>query len=123
MLAEGRPVEAIVWRLVMTDPRWSAIAAAVSSVVPPRVQGPIDPPTRVPRRFWHLFWNGDPSTLNPSGDDAGFVATRMILSDELDAIAWALGSLPEEALLRAGSNRGADAQTRSMIANVLRYGR
>lgn len=123
VLAEGRPVEATVWRLVVTDPRWLSVAAAVTSTVPPDRPVREARPQRVPRRFWHLFWNGDPASLDPAGADSGFVATRMLLSNQPDAVAWALGSLPRAALERAASNRGADARTRSMIANAVRHGR
>jgi hypothetical protein len=79
---------------------------------------PLPEPARLPRRFWHLFWNADPSTLDLASD-ADYIATRMVLSDDVQALAWACAHLPADALRRAATNRAADAPTRALIANVL----
>lgn len=118
MLAEGTAVRATVWRLDATDPRWLAMAPTVARAVLPASP----PPNRaaaLPHRFWHLFWNVDPGTLDIAGRDAGFVATRLVLSRDTQAVAWALSHLDADALRHAAANRGADARARAMIRNSL----
>lgn len=103
------------WRL-KTGPRWGLIASAVAAVVLPVSQ----PQTvsRVPRRFWHLFWNADPAKLR-TDRDANYIATRMLLSTQLDAKGWALANLPPTALTAAAQNRAADTHLKAMVANAL----
>jgi hypothetical protein len=72
----------------------------------------------VPRHLWHAFWNESPEALRLP-EDAEHVATRLVLSRDPGAIAWALGNLPAPALRHAAANRGADAKTRSMVRNAL----
>jgi len=100
------------WRLVLGDP-WFAVAALVSATVLPAAQsGPR--PTRVPRRFWHLFWNAEPAALTVEAD-GGFIATRLILGPDLAARSWALGQLPAAALGQAAGNRAAGPALRAII--------
>ncbi len=61
-------------------------------------------PKIVPRRFWHLFWNADPLRL-PIAEHADFLATRMLLSDEPQAIAWAATNLPPDSIERTANMR------------------
>ena len=115
-LAEGRAVTGTVWR-ILHGPAWSAIAARVSTTVLPAPE-PVDAPRRLPRRFWHLFWNADPSALDVDRD-AGAIAVRMLLGDDLEALSWACAHLPADALRRATTNRAADDRLRSLVDNVL----
>lgn len=114
--AEGKAVAGALWR-IRPGRRWQAIAPAVAQTVLPAATA-LARPARLPRRFWHLFWNADPAALDLDAD-AAYIATRMLLSDDLQALAWACAHLPAEALRRAAANRAADPPTRAMIANVL----
>ncbi len=103
------------WRL-KTGPRWGPIASAVADVVLPVSK--TQPVSGVPRRFWHLFWNADPAKLR-TDRDAKYIATRMLLSTQLDAKGWALANLPPAALRAAAQNRAADAYVKAMVANAI----
>lgn len=61
-------------------------------------------PKVVPRRFWHLFWNADPLKL-PISEHADFIAARLLLSDEPQAIAWAAINLPPNSIERTAGMR------------------
>ena len=76
------------------------------------------PPTRVPHRFWHHFWNADPRNLVLPGD-AHYVADRLILSSDPEAWGWALDNLPVESLAKVAGSRGADPRSRAMIQNSI----
>lgn len=116
-LAEGTAVEGGLWR-VRIGPRWFRIAPVVATtVLPERTDWP-ESPTRLPRRLWHLFWNADPADLDLQAD-ADYIATRLVLSDDLQGLAWACAHLPAAALRVAAANRGADARTRALVDNVL----
>lgn len=115
-LAEGRAVTGSVWRLDI-GPAWLAIADRVGATILP-TPDPVPAPRGVPRRFWHLFWNADPAALDLERDGEA-VAVRMLLGDDLEALAWACAHLSPDALRRAAANRGADAQVRSLVDNVL----
>lgn len=115
-LAEGRAVSATVWR-IDAGPAWYAIADQVGTTTLP---APCRAPTAtgVPRRFWHLFWNADPAALDIERDGA-VIAVRILLGDDLEALAWACTHLPPDALRHAAGNRGADDRIRSLVDNVV----
>jgi hypothetical protein len=106
----------VVWR-IEHGAQWRTIASTVATTVLPRAAR-MARPDRLPRRFWHLFWNADPAALDLDAD-ADYLATRMVLSDDLQAMAWACAHLPASALRHAARSRAADAATRSMLDNVL----
>jgi hypothetical protein len=116
-LAEGEAVEGGLWRLRL-GPRWFRIAPVVATTVLPERKDRAEPPKRLPRRLWHLFWNADPATLDLQAD-ADYIATRLVLSDDLQGLAWACAHMPADALRAAARNRGADARTRALVDNVL----
>lgn len=115
-LAEGRAAEGAIWEIRPMS-RWREVAPLIATTVLP-ARDQIPPPTTLPRRLWHLFWNADPAALDLT-NDADFIATRLVLGDDLQGLAWACSHLPTAALRRAAANRGADARTRSMIENVV----
>lgn len=118
-VAEGTARDVECWRLRVDRP-WFHIAATVSQTVlpAPRTQGVPPQPVRIPRRFWHLFWDVDPATLTVS-DDGDFIATRLVLGPDLIARSWALRNLPQAALEHAATNRAAGPSLRAMIQNAL----
>lgn len=74
-------------------------------------------PKIVPRQFWHLFWNADPLKL-PIAEHADFIATRMLLSDEPKAIAWAATNLPPVSISRAADMRSTPQADRQWLRNL-----
>lgn len=116
MVSEGTAKEVTVWRLVI-GPRWLAIAPTVTRTVLP-VLAPQPPPSRVPRRFWHLFWNAAPASLTMAAD-ADYIALRMVLGPDLAARSWALWNLPPTSLAKAAKARGASPAEQAMIGHVL----
>lgn len=120
VVAEGAATEVTVWRL-RPGLQWLQVAPAVApTVLPQRDAEPSDqrPPTGVPRRFWHLFWNVDPSQLTIQGNSE-FIAARMVLGGDPAARAWAFRTLPPRSLAGVARLRGADARTRALITNAL----
>lgn len=115
-VAEGRPVEVDVWRLVIGE-AWFNVADRVSRTVPPRRDGAV-PPRRVPRRFWHYFWSGDPSRLRLP-QDADFVARRLLGVGDLVASAWAISHLPTESFFHFAQSRGPSAPERALARNAV----
>lgn len=118
-LAEGEAVEAGLWR-IQRGPAWSRIAPTVATTILPEPNDAAATPARVPQRLWHLFWNVEPATLDLEAD-ADFIATRLLLSDDLQGIAWACSHLSDEALRAAARNRGATPAIRALVDNVLAF--
>lgn len=75
-------------------------------------------PTRIPRDFWHLFWNARPSALRLP-EDEHYVARRMLRSGSFAAMQWALLNTSEAGLRDAVAGRGVDSATRAMVENWL----
>lgn len=71
----------------------------------------------VPRRFWHLFWNADPLRL-PIAEHTDFIATRMLLSDDPQAIAWAAINLPPSSIDRAAHMRSTPEEDRHWLRSL-----
>lgn len=116
-VAEGSARDLTVYRLVLS-PQWSRIAAVVSQTVPPHVEEtPTPPPTVVPQRLWHHFWNIEPSRLRLPADDH-FVARRLLLSDDPVAWAWAAQHLSAAAIASVRTSRGVDGPTGALLDNL-----
>jgi excisionase family DNA binding protein len=115
-VAEGAARVVTVYRLRI-GPEWFTIADRVATaVLQHRTRD--ERPQRVPRRFWHLFWNADPAALTIAGD-ADYIAARMIRSPDLAARSWAFVHLPRASIVRLLDARGVDERDRAMIANHL----
>lgn len=116
-VAEGTARDVTVYRL-NPGTEWSKIASTVSQTVPPNTLEAPAPPSRVPRHFWHLFWNVEPSRLRLPAQER-FVANRMLLSHDPTAWAWAAQNLSEPAIRSVRHSRGVDGPTGAMIDNIL----
>lgn len=68
---------------------------------------------RVPRRFWHQFWNVDPSTLRLS-TDGPFVAARLLDAQSAAATGWVLHHVACDDIDAAVARRGVPARTRAI---------
>jgi hypothetical protein len=104
-------------------------APTVQSMLPylHRVALP-DPPAssagnRLPDHLWHLFWNADPTQVDPQRD-ATVIAHRAMTTADPEAIAWAVGRLPAAAFQEALGHRGtppeAVAWLRACVAQEVR---
>ncbi|HVB51980.1 MAG TPA: hypothetical protein VND89_09630 [Acidimicrobiales bacterium] len=71
----------------------------------------------IPRRFWHLFWNANPLQL-PLDEHANYIATRMLLSEEPQAVAWAVTNLPASSISYAATMRNASEDDRKWLNNL-----
>ena len=113
----AKPVRSeVVWRLAVGD-SWFAVATEIRSIrlpePPPEVM-----PNRLPERFRHLFWSGDPSVVRLPRD-AAFVAEQILERHDIGAWGWAVSTLPREALERVAAKRVTSPATRAMIRNAL----
>ena len=112
---QRRPVT--VWRLLVGD-AWFQVADAVRAVpLPP--SGPAPTPDRLPACFEHLFWWGDPASIE-FPRDVVFVAEHMLACHDIEAWGWAIATLPAAALERVAGKEHTPPQTRAMIRNALR---
>ena len=114
----GAPApERTLWRLCAVD-AWFTVADAVRTVE--LLEPPTAPmPERLPERFAKLFWWGDPALIELPRD-AAFVAEHLLSYHDLDAWAWALETLPPEALERVADKECTPPPVKAMIRNALR---
>ena len=74
-------------------------------------------PERLPARFAKLFWWGDPALIELPRD-AAFVAEHLLTYHDIDA--WAIETLPPEALERVADKECIPPPVKAMIRNALR---
>ncbi len=113
----SRPVRReIVWRLDVAA-AWSQVPDVLRyNRLPEVAPGPL--PERLPPRFAHLFWWGDPSQYRLPRD-AVLVAEQMLTCDDVTSWGWALFTLPCEALERVVGMPHVPADRRELIRNTL----
>ena len=112
---EGPVVTGDLWRDDVTSPRWSELAPLLGSVV--FAVRPAPPAAGVPRRLAHLFWNADVSRLDPV-DDGPYLAARLLLSGDPQALAWAATNLSASALRSVVGLRGVSPDRRALAENL-----
>ena len=113
---EGRIVEGDLWSLNHASAKWHEIAAAVGRVSLPEV-APAPIAHHVPARFGHHFWTGSLSTLDLDSDGP-YIASRLVLSDDPQAIAWAAANLSAGSLRRCARSRGLAPSQRSLLLGM-----
>lgn len=121
--AEGKVVDVELWRIRFGD-EWREVSRQVLRTVPPRPDRETvvsDGPSRLPVRFGHLFWSGNPNSIRLDRD-AVFVARRMIGSGDLEAAAWAVTHLPNSAVREAAQARGWAPEDRALATNAANHG-
>jgi excisionase family DNA binding protein len=111
-VTEGHVKDLRVWTVRWASRQWLAVAATVGAAVLPARQAHDRAPSarrgrRVPRRLAHVFWNQDLHQLDVDRD-AVLIADRILRSDDLEAHAWLLRTLPEQAILAATRTRNQD---------------
>lgn len=110
----------VVWRLDVVA-AWSTVPEVLRLTKLPEV--PREPlPERVPERFAHLFWWGDPS-MYELPRDASFVAEQILTSPDVTSWGWALFTLPCDALERVASRPHLPDDRRELIRNTLAHRR
>ncbi|MCY4629573.1 MAG: hypothetical protein OXE75_01590 [bacterium] len=106
----------VVWRLAIGN-AWFGLAGEIRRIVlpepPPEPMG-----SRLPERFRHLFWSGDPSMIRLPRD-AAFVAEQILQRNDIGAWGWAVTTLPSDALERVAAKRTTLPATRAIIRNAV----
>jgi len=113
----GRVGEVEVWRVDVAHPRWSRLSPALAGVVLPEQPVGDGSDRKVPRWLRHLFWNVDVDRLEVERD-GGFIAGRVLASEDAQAHAWAATALRPEAFLAAASVRGVDPRRAALARNL-----
>lgn len=85
----------VVWRLNVIEAWWRVPDVLRWTPLPDIPPAPM--PERLPDRFRHLFWWGEPE-LYRLPRDAVFVAEQILTCDDVTSWHWALSVLPCEAL-------------------------
>lgn len=70
----------------------------------------------LPSDLHHLFWNADPSSLDPKVDGS-YIAGRLLQAPDLRAWQWALTNLSRSDVTQALARRGVDEETRALARN------
>lgn len=117
-VAAGRARELELIRANVTAPGWAALAPRLAAVRPPARREP-RPPSRLPTRLRHLFWNADPSRLDLRRH-GGYIAERLLSSHDLDGLAWGARALTARDWEQAARNRGLSAEERALARNLAR---
>lgn len=113
-VSAGRVVEEDCYRLDVRSPQWNVVGAAVRATRLPERDGGAG--RQVPRAYWVLFWNADPTHLRIV-EDGAYVAQRMLTGDSTGALRWALENLRPTDLIAATRGRGVDARVRALVRN------
>jgi MarR family len=114
-IAVGRTRETIVWRANVAHPRWPAIDTVLDRVRRPERRRCAD--RYVPRRLRHLFWNTarDQLDLSRAGP---YIARRLLLTMDLQGLAWGSQALAASDWEEAARGRGLDARARRLAQNL-----
>jgi hypothetical protein len=118
MLDSGRVTQGIVYEANRTSDEWRTAFADIRSTYLPESTKSAEPKL-VPRRFWHLFWNATPSKLAIS-EHADFIASRMLLSQNPQAVAWAALHLPASSIANTAKLRQVSEHDRAWLKNLAR---
>lgn len=113
----SRPVrQEVVWRLDVAE-AWRRVPDVLRHTRLP-VVGPAPLPARLPERFAHLFWWGEPSSYELPRD-AVAVAEQMLACDDVTAWGWALFTLPPQALESVAERPHLPEDRRELIRNAV----
>jgi hypothetical protein len=116
MVAAGHARHVGVWSIDWRSPGWHAVAARVGRVTLPE-PSPRRRAARLPQRLGHLFWNADVGQLKPS-EHGHLVASRILRSDDCQALGWLARSLQPGHILAATNGRGLDRR-RATLGRLL----
>jgi hypothetical protein len=96
-------------------PGWAALALSLRGARPRRRPERRD--KVVPPRLRHLFWNTAPSQLVVA-HGGPYIARRLLISHDLNGLAWGACNLSPSDWKDAAGTRGLDAQTRALALNL-----
>ncbi len=71
----------------------------------------------VPQRFAYLFWNADLDALDVERDGR-YIASRLLMADDVAAWGWASEHLSIDALLSVSKLRHATPERRALAHNL-----
>lgn len=74
-------------------------------------------PVHVPERFAHLFWNADVASLDLERDGR-FIASRLLMADDVAAWGWAVQHLSADALASVARLRHATPRRAALAINL-----
>ena len=106
---------------VPTAKAWASprITSGIARVRSPAKAAAVAPAIKIPREFWHLFWNSDPAHLDVR-EHGTHIALRMLEKGDIEAAAWALTHVPTAQLERIEHIRGVDPRIGAFVRSVLR---
>lgn len=118
IVAEGTARTAEIAYASLTDPRWPELAPRLARVrwAARRVAGR-RAPRGVPTRYAHAFWNAPVHSIDLAAHGP-YVARRVLLDGDTQALAWAAGALAPEDWQEAATGRGIDPRHRALAENL-----
>ncbi|WP_206447347.1 hypothetical protein [Agrococcus sp. KRD186] len=111
-VAEDRVRRQRYWQAAAMTPE---VLRAVRKVQLPALEE-ADTSARLPRRLYSHFWNADPQRLSVE-DDGSYIASRLLRSDDVTAVAWALRHVPDGDIDTALHRRGLKPEISRMVEN------
>lgn len=72
---------------------------------------------QVPERFAYLFWNADLSLLDVDRDGR-YIASRLLMADDVEAWGWAVQHLSRDALASVARLRHASPRRAALARNL-----
>ena len=112
----GRVVDATIYEANRRGPSWLNLRREISATRPPS-STLAHKPKLVPRKFWHIFWNANPATLRIDVN-ADYIASRMLLSLDPLAAAWASVHLPVASIQKAATLRGVSERDQTWLRSI-----
>ena len=106
----------VVWHLNVIEAWWRVPDVLRWTLLPDIPPAPM--PERLPDRFRHLFWWGEPE-LYRLPRDAVFVAEQILTCDDVTSWHWALSVLPCEALERVAERPHVPQDRKDIICSAL----
>lgn len=116
-VAEGAARNAEIAYLNLAHERWPALAPQLARVQPPQPAQPRVVPPGIPSRLRHLFWNAPVGDIVPA-EHGAYIARRVLLEGDTQALAWAAAVLDADAWRTAAGGRGIDPQHRALAENL-----
>lgn len=116
VVAEGTARTAEVAYANLAHPRWPELAPRLARVRPPARMA-TDRPRRVPERYSHVFWNAPVHSIDVA-EHGAYVARRILLDGDPQALAWAAGVLTATDWREAARGRGIDPRHRALAENL-----
>ncbi|MPY92576.1 MAG: hypothetical protein GEV08_05745 [Acidimicrobiia bacterium] len=116
-VAEGTPRTVAVWTIDWCSPAWHTVAAEVGSHTSASCTAPSPSLARLPSRLAHLFWNVELGCVDLERHGT-YVASRILRSNDCQALGWLARHLGPEHLRAAAGGRGLDPR-RAQLARLL----